>query len=427
VKSADGRTHETYGSKGVVVDKKPGGQPEHYSDKKNGVEAKRFDGSGRPTSYTHNSQGVHTSVQRVGNTRHMETTRTVPGGVEHVVSYGHGGGYLQRPIPGRHGYVQRTEIRGGRSYGAVYHSYMYGHVMIYSPVVSVVYAPAYYGWLLNPWAQPIVYGPSYWGWGGQPWYGYYGSAFVPYATYSGPYQWLTDYLIAANLQEAYDSQVAAGDTPSGPAPRITDEEKALIAQDVRDELARQQQASLTVTNPNAGTDGGVVGDTNPTPGGDEATPVPEALRDHIFTVYAAPLEVQTVAGGTCNLLAGDMLFRTGNAANSDDTVNVDVKSGHGDASHGDLCSADIHARVQLADLQEMYNHKKQLLADGEQKQSDMVGKKHGMPKGPKPDATQVAQNKLDPDTQAAVDALKKQLQEANDTESDVSMAVTSGS
>ena len=424
-KTSAGGTHETY-KNGAQVDKGRDGKPTHFSDPKNGIEAKKFDANGKPTQLTHSVPGSRTSIQRVGNSRRIETTRTVHGGVEHVVVYGHGGGYVQRPIPGRAGYVQRTVVYGGRSYGVVYHSYYYGHVMIYSPVPAIVFAPAYYGWLLNPWAQPIVYGP-YWGWAGQPWYGYYGPVFAPYPRYYSADQWLTDYLIAQNLQQAYDDQVAAGETPSGPPPPITDEEKALIAQDVHAELARQQQQAAQ-PQPPPGNDTGAVGDNNAPPPAAASNEIPEALQDHIFTVYSAPLQVQMATGNTCNLMAGDMLFRTGNAANSDDTVDVEVKSGHGDAGHADLCAPEVHAKVQLADLQEMYNHKRELLAEGEQKQSDLVGKKHGLPKAPKPNATQVAQNQIDPDTQAAVDALKKQLQEADDTENQVSqITTTSGS
>ena len=424
-KTSTGGTHETYKG-GAQVDKGRDGKPTHYNDAKNGIEAKKFDAKGRPTQLTHSSPGSHTSIQRAGNSRHIETTRTVHGGVEHIVGDGHGGGYVQRPIPGRAGYVQRTVVYGGRSYGVVYHNYYYGGVMIYSPVPALVFAPAYYGYLLNPWAQPIVYGP-YWGWAGQPWYGYYGAVFTPYPRYYSADQWLTDYLVSTSLQQAYDAQVAAGDAPSGPPPPITDEEKALIAQDIHAELARQQQqAAQPQPQQDSGT--GVVGDNSAQAPAAATNEVPEALQDHIFTVYTAPMQVEMASGTTCNLMAGDMLFRTGNTPNSDNTVDVQVKSGHGDASHTDLCAPEAHAKVQLADLQEMYNHKRELLAEGEQKQSDLVGKKHGLPKGPKPNATQVAQNKIDPDTQAAVDELKKQLQEADDTESQVaSVTATSGS
>ena len=64
----------------------------------------------------------------------------------------------------------------------------------------------YYGWAYNPWAAPVYCG---WGWGGSPWYGYYGGYFAPYPVYPSAAFWLTDYLIAANLQAAYAAQAEA--------------------------------------------------------------------------------------------------------------------------------------------------------------------------------------------------------------------------
>ena len=48
------------------------------------------------------------------------------------------------------------------------------------------------------------------GWGAAPWYGYYGAYFRPYPVYPSAAYWLTDYMVAASLQEAYAAGVAAG-------------------------------------------------------------------------------------------------------------------------------------------------------------------------------------------------------------------------
>ena len=42
-----------------------------------------------------------------------------------------------------------------------------------------------------------------------PWYGYYGDYFAPYPVYPSAAFWLTDYMIAASLQDAYAAQAAA--------------------------------------------------------------------------------------------------------------------------------------------------------------------------------------------------------------------------
>jgi peptidoglycan hydrolase CwlO-like protein len=122
-----------------------------------------------------------------------------------------------------------------------------------------------------------------------------------------------------------------------------------------------------------------------------------------------------------------MLFRTGNAPNPDNTVDLVVKSSHANPSHTELCSPQAHVKVQLAELQEMYNHKKDLLAEGEQKQAELMGKKRGLPKGPDPKQTQLAQGRVDPDTAAAVAELKQMMADADDTEKEVSAVGTTGS
>jgi hypothetical protein len=69
------------------------------------------------------------------------------------------------------------------------------------------YPPAFYGWAYNPWPAPA---PYVWGWGAALWYGYYGAYFRPYPVYPSAAYWLTDYMVAASLQEAYAAGVAAG-------------------------------------------------------------------------------------------------------------------------------------------------------------------------------------------------------------------------
>jgi hypothetical protein len=119
-----------------------------------------------------------------------------------------------------------------------------------------------------------------------------------------------------------------------------------------------------------------------------------------------------------------MLFRKGDTPNNDNTVDVVVKASHADSSHPGLCAQQAAARVQLTDLQEMYNHKKELLAEGEQKQASLVGKKHG-PKGPKANPQPVPGGQADPAESEAIAELKKQLNDADDTEKQVTSATGS--
>jgi hypothetical protein len=138
-----------------------------------------------------------------------------------IVSTGHGG-YVQRAYLTRNGrnYYQRTYLVGGRSYARVYRGYDYHGVRYYGYVPAHYYRPAFYGWAYNPWPR-FSYTPAAWGWAGTPWFGFYAGFFTPFPVYTSASLWLTDYLIAANLQAAYQARpdvntVAPMPTDSGP-------------------------------------------------------------------------------------------------------------------------------------------------------------------------------------------------------------------
>ena len=105
-----------------------------------------------------------------------------------------------------HDFARRSYYWHGRQYDRFYRGYYYhgAFMNVYAP--GFYYAPAFYGWAYNPWYTPVPYA---WGWGGSPWFGFYGAYFTPYPVYAGPAFWLTDYLIAEQLQAAYAAQAAA--------------------------------------------------------------------------------------------------------------------------------------------------------------------------------------------------------------------------
>jgi hypothetical protein len=138
-------------------------------------------------------------------------------------------------------------------------------------------------------------------------------------------------------------------------------------------------------------------------------------------VYATPVAATLEDGSSCNLAEGDMLVRKSDAPGQDQSIDVLVKISHADANHPELCAAQTLARVQLADLQEMYNHKKELLAEGEQKQADLVGKKHGLPKGPKPQLKEVASGQTQPVDDVSA-TLNQMVADADQTQQQVSAA-----
>ena len=118
-----------------------------------------------------------------------------------VVNTGVGSGYVDRTFTqnGRP-FMERTDVVDGHIHSVVYRGDFYRGRVYYAYVPEHFYARAFYGWAYRPWSKPIAWG---WGWRGTAWYGYYGYYFAPYPYYAGPAFWLTDYVVAENLQAAY--------------------------------------------------------------------------------------------------------------------------------------------------------------------------------------------------------------------------------
>jgi hypothetical protein len=129
-------------------------------------------------------------------------------------------GYVQRGFSYHgHEFARRSYYFNGREYDRFYRSYGYRGLAldVYAP--GFYFASAFYGWAYNPWAAPIAFG---WGWAGNPWFGFYGGFFTPYAVYPSAAFWLTDYLIAQDLQAAYAARDAAS---SASVPQLVDQKE----------------------------------------------------------------------------------------------------------------------------------------------------------------------------------------------------------
>ena len=208
---------------------------------------------------------------RVINWNGMRIQHNLRGG-RTIVTEHHGVRIVTRG--GDRGYVQRAYVtRGGRSYYSrtyydhgvyrvgIYRGYYYGGRRYYGYYPGYWYRPAFYGWAYRPWGPPVYWGVGIggWGWGGAPWFGFYGGYFAPYPVYPSAAFWLTDYVIAANLQAAYAAQAAANAEAaakydqgysdgarqaanSGPV-TLTPEVKQAIAEEVKAQLAAEQQQS----------------------------------------------------------------------------------------------------------------------------------------------------------------------------------------
>jgi hypothetical protein len=341
-----------------------------------------------------------------------------------VVTTGRNSGYVQRAYVtrGNRAYVSRTVVVNHVTYTRVYRSYSYGgYCCYYGYHPAYYYAPAYYGWAYNPWPAPVYYG---WGWRASPWYGYYGGYFAPYPTYPSAAFWLTDYLIAANLQAAYEARAAArasaaesnnggGDQQqsqdpgndnsaanSGPV-TLTPEVKEAIAEEVKAQLAAQQAAAQQTSSSDAQQQGS---------NSNASQEVPAALDParHTFIV-AGDLTVAS-EGQECQLTAGDVIKRTSDDPDDDRKVTATVS-----ASKKSDCAVGREIAIGVDDLQEMHNKFEEQLDNGMKDLSSKQGQ-NGLPKAPETKTVPSDVPPPPPDNNAAK-TLEEQQAAADQTES----------
>ena len=360
-----------------------------------------------------------------------------------VVSTGRNSGYVQRPYVTRNGrtYVSRTVVVNHVTYTTVYRSYSYhGYCCYYGYHPAYYYAPVYYGWAYNPWPAPVYYG---WGWGGSPWYGYYGGYFAPYPSYPSAAFWLTDYLIAANLQAAYQArQAAAANAADGAAngggngggnnyqsdqqsqtenndASASNSGQVQLSPEVKQAIADEVKAQLAAEQASAGQ-----GDSQGTPQGapndkqgqgqsaSSNEQVPPALDPVIRTFVVAADMAVNADGQECQLTQGDVLTRMSDTPDSDQNVAVTVA-----ASKKSDCAIGKQVMVKVDDLQEMYNHFQEQVDQG---MKDMAAKQgsNGLPKAPDTKTVPSDVPPPPPDNNAAK-ALDDQQQAADQAEAQV--------
>jgi hypothetical protein len=277
--------------------------------------------------------------------RRVEVSR--PGG-RIVVSSAPGHGYVQRPIVIQNTtIVKRTYVYNGVPQARFYRPRVYNGITlsIYTPVRY--YRPSFYSYAYNPWARPVSYS---WGWGGSPWYGYYGGYFTPYPVYASPSLWLTDYVIAATLEAAYQERMAARSAQnsyyrdSEQSAPMTPDVKQAIADEVRRQIELERSAGQ---NPNfpTGEDANIFTDREP----------------HVFVV-GNTLAVDS-SDGECTIAEGDVLRLNGPPPPDASYADLTVLS-----SRGRNCRRGSTVSVELQDLQEMHN---QMVATVERGMGDL--------------------------------------------------------
>jgi hypothetical protein len=325
-------------------------------------------------------------------------------------------------------YVQRTYYVGGRYTAYGYRSYTWGGRPYYGYAPPYYWGPRYYGWAYNPWPAPVYYS---WGWGPAPWYGYYGPYFAPYPVYPTAAFWLTDYMIAANLQAAYAAQAAAQNGEAGPQPLASESGNQIAWLGTKDPLIA---ANLDVAYGAYMLGGGAPADTAAAPqlspevkqaisdemkneitaeqaaaaSGKKDTPstdqIPAALDPKIrIFVVSSNEDLTTAEGAECSLTPGDVVYRTGDKPDADNMVDATVKS-----SKKDECAVGATVGVDASDLQEMHNQLRIQMDAGLKELADKQGK-DGIPPAPdtKTQSGEVPPPKPDPSVETELQQQQK--------------------
>jgi hypothetical protein len=334
------------------------------------------------------------------------------------------GGYVEHSYRyAGHDVYRRNYYYGGRTYSRFYNPYSYRGVAISVYAPSAYYSPGFYGYAYAPWGAPVVYS---WGWNSRPWYGYYGGYFTPYPSYSSPSLWLTDYLVAQSLENAYQQQQTAGqqqqagyqqqgmydnNSSQAPAP-LTPEVKQQIAEEVRRQIALENSERQNAGGANS----------MPDPASSGIARMMSDNTPHVFVV-SAPLNLVS-ATGECAITEGDVLQMQGAPANDATSATAVVL-----ASKGQDCARGSSVQVAFADLQEMQNHMRETLDQGlaELQKKQGTG---GLPSLPPAAATAPTQAGFatiapPPEPTEATD-ITRQIQDSSQAEQDALSTALSG-
>jgi hypothetical protein len=341
---------------------------------------------------TYNPGGKLSSVHVV-RPNNLLVTRTARGerlalairpGAVIVVTYGKGRGFVQRPIPGRPFYFERSSLVNGRPAAHVYRAYNYRGVVYVRYVPSTYYAPQFYGWAQNPWPTPVAYN---WGAPTAPGMGLDGGYFTPSSSYPSASQWLTDYVLSDDLKTAHQNhqeyESAAGPaTPNGAAGEATP-----VSPEVKDALAQEVQAQMADEQA-AAQPGGQAVPANP-------QALPPVLEPQQRTFVVAQNLDAPLAAATCTLSPGDVLERTGDNLLPGNKVAVTVLS----SQPGD-CPAQTSTQLDLRALQEMCDRFREQVDTGLQTLASSQGQ-NGLPRAPAADPRPSPEGTVQPDSDVA--------------------------
>jgi hypothetical protein len=359
------------------------------------------DPNGRVTSI-HTQRGMTIDLGMHGG-RVIETK--LPGGGR-LVSVGPARGFVEHPIAGRPGFVQRTYSANGNTFVRVYRTASYQGISYTRYIPGNYFAPRFYGWTQNPWPGRVVYA---WGWNSPPWF--FGGYFAPAPYYPTASLWLADFMLAGNLQISFDSQSesaaeanghpisfrgGASPIPSGQIPLSADARQA-VANELQRQLVAEGAASANPMQANSTS-------------GHDLLPPALSPADRIFVVTST-LNLSD-GKNPCGLTPGDVVSRMDDAPDSEKSVRVIVL-----ASKAADCGQGSTPKIEVAFLQDIKNDMVAQMDSALRALSSNQGQK-GLPSAP--DATPIPNKEGSGAPDLGVDSkLRTQRQDADNTEKDV--------
>jgi len=408
------------------------------------------------TLVTRTPSGTRTEYQLSSGRRVLEATQATPGrGTVHAVRYGSAvTGVVERPI--KAGYLSRTYVQGGHVlYARVYRQntfQRFGHAFRYESLVpAVAFSRDYYAWAARPWSAPVNY---HWRWEKEPWYPAFGDRFTPYRSYNSLDEWLTDYVIAQSLNNAYQTwqaenapqsspvtgvAPAAGEKPYWESPdagqrpywESPDDGRRPYWEESSSEdtgaQPKRSKAGLSASSSRTGSKGGLPPEASVPPltadikaeldaqikqqlrerqsqqSASDSDALPSSLKPgHTLFRVNAPLDVVADAPGRfCSLGVNDYIERTGEM-DENGTVPVRVK-----LSGGSDCGSGLATRVSVNDLEAMDGEQQEALTKALLAASKNMGPS-GLPQAPGTTPLLVAagQTRPAPDATSALSQLQ---------------------
>ena len=257
--------------------------------------------------------------------------------------------YVQHPyvFQGRT-YDHRTLLVHGQVSHRLYRPYNYGGTTLDVYATTRYYAPNMYQWVASRSNTPQNYTWPYTN-NPPPWFGHYKSYFTPDSSYATPVAWLADFLLAASLMAAYNtepsgSQPAPADAPAAVTPEVKQMLAEEVGRQVRQESAEaQQNAQNREPQPGAG---GVVQEL-----ADKQT--------HVFVVDS-DLDLVDPTGRRCTVSEGDVVQIVSEPKSESATVDAVVMASKG----GVECERSARVEIALNEVQEMQNHMRETIDQG---------------------------------------------------------------